>query len=198
MQQGRTAAVAGIATGATLMYLLDPDRGRRRRALLRDKVTRAAHVGADAIGVAGRDLSHRTAGAAARLQRAVVHEPVDDDVLAERVRAQLGRYVSHPRALEVSASGGVVTLRGPILQAEVSRLLRAIERIRGVREVSPELEEHATRDIPALQGGARPAGAWSNAWPGRWSPATRLLTGSLATLAAVAVVRNGSLTASRF
>jgi hypothetical protein len=197
MQQGRTAAVTGIATGAALMYLLDPDRGRRRRALLRDKMTRAAHTGTEAMGVAGRDLAHRTTGAAARLRRAVSHEPVDDDVLAERVRAQLGRYVSHPRALEVSASGGVVTLRGPILASEAPRLLRAVERIRGVREIAPELQEHTTQDIPALQGGTPPAKGWGNIWPGRWSPATRLLTGGVATLAAVAVARNGSLTSSR-
>jgi len=197
MQQGRTAAVTGIATGAALMYLLDPDRGRRRRALLRDKMNRAAHAGVEAAGVAGRDLAHRTTGVAARMKQTLVHEPVDDDVLAERVRAQLGRYVSHPRAVEISAASGVVTLRGPILKGEVQRLLRAVERIPGVREVSPELDEHVTRDIPALQGGATPAGGWRNMWPGRWSPATRLLTGGLATLAAVAVARNGSLTSSR-
>jgi hypothetical protein len=179
------------------MYLLDPDRGRRRRALLRDKMNRAAHTGVEAVGVAGRDLAHRTTGVAARMKRTLVHEPVDDDVLAERVRAQLGRYVSHPRALEISAAAGVVTLRGPILEGEVPPLLRAVERIPGVREVSPELDEHVTRDIPALQGGATPAGGWRNMWPGRWSPATRLLTGGLATLAAVAVARNGSLTSSR-
>jgi hypothetical protein len=195
MQQGTTAAVAGIATGAALMYLLDPDRGRRRRARLRDKMTRAAHTSVEAMGVAGRDLAHRTTGAAARVQRAVRQETVDDDTLRERVRAQLGRFVSHPRAIEVSAANGVVTLRGPILQAEVTRLLRAVERIPGVREIAPELDEHVVQDIPALQGRATPRSALSGVRPGRWSPATRLLTGGLASLAAFAVARNRSITA---
>lgn len=197
MHQGRAAAVTGMAVGAALMYVMDPDRGRRRRALLRDKMNRAAHAGVDAVGVAGRDLAHRTTGLSARVQRTVSNEAVDDSVLAERVRAQLGRYVSHPRAIDVSASNGVVTLRGPILKAEVPRLLRVVERISGVREIAPELEEHATRDIPALQGGTMRRGAWGNAWPGRWSPATRFLTGGLATLAAVAVARNGSVLSSQ-
>jgi len=39
--------------------------------------------------------------------------PVDDDVLVERVRAHLGRAVSHPHAVDVGAADGVVTLRGP-------------------------------------------------------------------------------------
>jgi hypothetical protein len=182
-----------MAVGAALMYVMDPDRGRRRRALLRDKMNRAAHAGVGAAGVAGRDLAHRTSGLSARLQRAVSDETVDDGVLAERVRSQLGRCVSHPRAIEVSASNGVVTLRGPILKAEIPRLLRVVERTHGVREVAPELEEHTTRDIPALQGGTMRQGAWSNVWPRRWSPATRFLTGSLATLAAVAVAQRAAL-----
>jgi hypothetical protein len=197
MQFDRSAVVAGVGLGAATMYLLDPDRGRRRRALLRDKMVWGARVGADGLSVAGRDLAHRASGAAARVQRLARHELVDDDVLGERVRAQLGRYVSHPRALEVSASNGVVTLRGPILQEEISSLLRAVERIPGVRDIAPELEEHSTGDIPALQGGTRPPAVRSNVWPGRWSPATRLLTGGLAALAAVAVARSSSMVARR-
>jgi osmotically-inducible protein OsmY len=195
MQLDRSALVAGVGMGVATMYLLDPDRGRRRRAVLRDKMVRGARVGVDGLGVAGRDLAHRASGAAARVKRLARHESVDDQVLAARVRAQLGRYVSHPRALEISASNGVVTLRGPILEGQITPLLRAIEHIPGVRDIAPELEEHSTSDIPALQGGTTPPSARSNVWPGRWSPATRLLTGSLAALAAVAVARNSAVVA---
>jgi hypothetical protein len=72
----------------------------------------------------------------------------------------------------------VVTLRGPILQHEVRRLLNTIERIGGVREVVNELEEHKeAANIPALQGGSTPPGLQPEIWQREWSPTTRLLAG---------------------
>ena len=53
---------AGLGLGAGLMYFFDPDRGRRRRASLRDTVTHAAHVTRQALGKTSRDLSHRVNG----------------------------------------------------------------------------------------------------------------------------------------
>ena len=192
MQQNRGAFAAGMVLGAGLMYLMDPDRGRRRRALARDKAIRTARRTGSALGATGRDLANRTSGLAARATHAVRSQMVDDEVLVERVRAQLGRYVSHPRALDVYVSDGVVILRGPILASEVSGLVNAVEKIRGVRSVTPELDAHDSADIPALQGGTAPPSAWGNLWPTRWSPTTRLLTGTAATLAALAAARNAS------
>jgi hypothetical protein len=56
------ALVGGISVGAALMYLLDPDRGRRRRALVRDK---AKGLSNDALKAARRkshDLKNRAQG----------------------------------------------------------------------------------------------------------------------------------------
>ena len=39
--RGGRAFICGLAAGAALMYLLDPERGRRRRALLRDQLVSA-------------------------------------------------------------------------------------------------------------------------------------------------------------
>lgn len=192
MQQNRGALATGMILGAGLMYLMDPDRGRRRRALARDKMIRATRRSADALGATGRDVANRTSGLAAKATHALRSETVDDDVLVERVRAQLGRYVSHPRALDVHAADGVVILRGPILSSEVAGLVAAVEKIRGVRAVTPELDAHETADIPSLQGGTTPPASRMNLWPTRWSPTTRFLTGTAATLAALAAARNAS------
>lgn len=41
--------VGGIWLGAGLMYVLDPDRGKRRRAMFRDKATDVLEQAGDAI-----------------------------------------------------------------------------------------------------------------------------------------------------
>src|SRR5437763_1294527 len=113
-----TALLAGAGLGAGLMYFLDPDRGRSRRAWMRDKAVHAAHEAQDAACVVGRDLRQRSQGLMAEAQSRLREDHVSDDVLVERVRSQMGRVVSHPRAIEVMAHNGRVTLRGPILANE--------------------------------------------------------------------------------
>jgi hypothetical protein len=117
-----------VGLGAGLMYLLDPERGRRRRALVRDQFVHALYEIDDMIGVVSRDLGHRTRGAWAgvwSLPRRSVGETVPDATLNERVRSKLGRFVSHTRPIEVTARAGRVTLSGPILTHEVDGLLAA-------------------------------------------------------------------------
>ena len=58
-------ALGGLALGAGLMYILDPDRGRGRRAYARDKVTSAVNKTGRAIGRKSRDLKNRAQGIAA-------------------------------------------------------------------------------------------------------------------------------------
>jgi uncharacterized membrane protein len=171
-------ALTGLGLGIGLMYFLDSARGARRRARVRDRLAHAARVAGDSAGATARDVAHRTSGIAARVRNRVQHEDeVDDRVLIARVRSQLGRVVSHPRALEVDAVDGAVTLRGPVLEAEVPQLLTAVEHVRGVTRVVNELEPHREAgNIPALQGGSVPPGIQPDSWQRRWAPATRLVT----------------------
>jgi hypothetical protein len=142
MLQNRGSALAAMGLGAGLMYFVDPQRGRRRRALVRDKFAHALSISADAADTTARDLVHRMAGTIARLRGALRRRATDDVVLCERVRARLGRVVSHPHAIDVKATAGRVMLSGPIVQAEAKKLVRAVERVDGVREVVNALEEH--------------------------------------------------------
>ena len=63
--------VSGLALGATLAYLLDPDRGGRRRALLRDKARHATRSISEAAETSARDIANRSRGASASLRRQV-------------------------------------------------------------------------------------------------------------------------------
>lgn len=146
--------IAGLLAGAFAMYLLDPDRGGRRRALLRDQAARAGHKLGDGLDATARDWGNRARGTVAQVRSRFRKEMVDDVVLYERVRSTVGHAVSHPSAIEVTVSEGRVTLQGPVLEHELDGLLRAVGRVRGVSEVVNELEVHREPGgVPSLQGG---------------------------------------------
>lgn len=56
------ALLAGLGTGAVLMYLLDPDRGNRRRSLIRDKVVKLNRQTQHAVSGKVKDMSNRAKG----------------------------------------------------------------------------------------------------------------------------------------
>jgi osmotically-inducible protein OsmY len=126
------------------MYLLDPSAGKRRRTLLRDKFLHGIRSARDAMGVASRDVAHRSRGLLARAKTPFVCGAVPDSVLAERVRAQAGHVLSHPGAIRVSVRDGRVTLTGAVLAEEVRRLLKRVARVPGVTGVENELGAYET------------------------------------------------------
>jgi hypothetical protein len=164
--------IAPLVLGATAMYLFDPDRGNRRRALIRDAAVRASRKTRDGMAALGCDLRNRGAGAVAEVRGWFEERPGDDRVMVERVRAELGRVSSHPGAIDVFASGGRIALSGPVLASEHAGICRAIGRVRGVETVIDNLEVHNDPDsIPSLQGGVtRPGQMWLR---GSWSPTTQ-------------------------
>lgn len=195
--EGKTASwagfLAGAGVGAAVMYLIDPSQGARRRGLLRDKATHLAHKTADGVGSARRDIAQRAQGTWASARARFSSKDVPDYILVERVRARLGRHVSHPHAIDVLADCGCVTLRGRILREEVEPLLRAVERVPGVYEIDNLLEPHERDEgIPALQGGRPRGGEHYDIFHRNWSPATRAIVGGIASaLAAYGASRRG-------
>jgi uncharacterized membrane protein/osmotically-inducible protein OsmY len=175
----RHVLLTGLGLGAGLMYFFEPDRGRRRRAHIRDAATHIVNAADDVIGKAVRDLRHRASGFVAEIDSAFRSEDVIDDVLVARVRSKLGRVVSHPHAVEVTADQGRVTLRGHVLSSEEDSLLKAVSRVRGVREVENKLKAHEEAGhIPELQGGVPRDGETFELLQANWSPAVRLLAGA--------------------
>jgi uncharacterized membrane protein len=169
----------GIACGAAAMYWLDPAAGRRRRAIFRDKLTSVSTDLGDAIGVARRDLTYRTRGLGARVRGIFATNDVPDAVLVERARSAMGRIVSHPGAIDVTAVNGMVRLGGCVLASEHSALLDVVSSVRGVDYVIDELAVHTdSTGIPSLQGGRR-RHLSSVAGYEKWSPAKRLLASTV-------------------
>lgn len=162
--------IAGAGVGAGCMYLMDPDRGRARRALLRDKTISAYREVQMSVERAQADLANRTHGLLANAKPFCQHEPVDDDRLVARVRAKLGRLVSHPHAIDVIAQHGEITVSGDVLEQEAEGLLSGVGAIRGVSSVCDHLLRHRdVAKIPSLQGGRerrlpKPELSWRH-WP---------------------------------
>jgi hypothetical protein len=174
----------GAAAGSALMFMLDPNGGGRRRALVRDQMARATRKTRDGLDATARDLANRTGGIVAAARGRWSDEPVEDGTLVERVRATLGHVCSHPRAVDVYAHDAEVTLRGPVLSSEVDRVLAAAAAARGVTAVHNELDVHESADgIPSLQGVGRIGEPPLDILQHNWAPSTRALVsaGLLAT-----------------
>jgi len=172
---------ACLTVGAGLMYLLDPNRGRTRRAIARDKAASLYSDSADYAGKIQRDLRNRAAGVAAGVKGKLTSEDeIADQKLEARVRAKLGRATAHPHPIRVRAERGCVTLEGPILAHEVDGLVSAIRSVAGVSEVQNRLQVHeAPGNIPDLQGDKEWPGERSEFMQANWSPTARLVASAL-------------------
>ena len=166
-----------IAVGAVAMYLSDPDRGRRRRAVATDKVRRLASRTGSAIDIASRDLGNRLQGLRAQASHLFSRRRdtlADDEVLVARVRKELGRAVSHPRAIKVNVQQGCVTLHGSVLAHEKQHLLDCVSAVAGVSALEDHLETHETAEhVPSLQGEGRMRSVRASVSHESWSPALR-------------------------
>ncbi len=167
------ASAAGL--GAGFMYFLDPDRGRRRRALVRDKSTSAWTQSSETAGKAWRDVSNRAQGIAAKGRHLIgrVQGSTDDQVIESRVRSRLGRATNHPAAINVTVTDGHVQLNGAVLEHEHHAVLQAIRSISGVTSVEDRLIRHQTAEgVPSLQEGRHMRTGEG------WTPAVRALAGA--------------------
>lgn len=180
MEQQKTASglamwLAGAALGAATMYFSDPRQGRRRRALLRDKLYSMSLDALDTRDATMRDLGNRIDGMRAKFWRAVEgrEPPPGENILCARLRTMLGRLVSHPHAITVTADGGHVVLSGAILAGERETLLAEAYKVPGVTAIEDRLSVYASpAGVPALQGRHRVASQ------AEWQPALRALAGA--------------------
>lgn len=180
MGKGMSAGVliVGAGVGAGCMYLMDPDRGRARRALIRDKAASGYRDVRDSVEKAQADLANRAHGLLAHAKSAVRRKPVEDDQLTARVRAKLGRLVSHPHAIDVIARDGMITLAGAVLEAEAEPLVSGVATVPGVSKVCDHLLRHRdAADVPSLQGGRERHPGLVPVLSQEWPPAFRMLAG---------------------
>ena len=171
--------LSGVGLGAGLMYLLDPQGGGRRRAVARDKAVSSLKKGGRALRKTSIDLGNRTRGLVAQASSRLRKDDADDQILEARLRSKLGRWVSHPSAIEVEVQDELVVLSGQVLASEIDRLLAKVQKVKGVQDVESRLEIHESADgVPALQGEGRNGNRFS--WKGVRPRTAALGVGALA------------------
>ena len=127
--------VSGIGLGAGLMYFLDPDLGRRRRALCLDQCYHAMRKLNDTAEATCKDLANRAYGTFAELRSSMIEHDNSDPVVVNRVRSKLGHFASHPSDIKVAAHDGDVTLSGHVPPQEAPKLIKAAKSVIGVNRV---------------------------------------------------------------
>lgn len=129
----------GVALGAGLTYFLDRDTGSRRRALARDKVVRAGHELEEAAVANARHARNRAAGLLHEARAGLTERHVDDRIVEERVRSEIGRKVAGSPDLDIVAQNGRVTLSGSVPADSVQDVVRVVKSVRGVNAVENQL-----------------------------------------------------------
>lgn len=139
--------VLGALVGAGLMFLLDPDRGRRRRARLRDKLIHGAHEAedlGDAAASSARHFRNRARGVVAETRSRFRESRVEDSVLEGRLRAELGRLVQPVGDIRAEVMDGSVRLTGTVDPHDEERIVNGLRRLPGVRSLHNQLRPGVT------------------------------------------------------
>jgi osmotically-inducible protein OsmY len=127
------AGAAGLAAG----YFLDPDSGKRRRHLARDRGLALFRRGAQTTR---REAEYRTGQVEGKVEaaksKAAPEKPAaNDQALAERVKSEIFQPADAPKgSVNVNVEHGIVYLRGEVKRPEQIRKL--IEQAGGVDGVA--------------------------------------------------------------
>jgi gas vesicle protein len=128
----------GAAAGAVAAFLLDPIRGRARRAQLVDRAGAMARDAGESLERGARQISATVEGKAAALRASGEAEPMPNDAsLAMKVESELFRDADVPKGdININVEQGIVVLRGEVAEPAMSeRLEKAARAIPGVWEV---------------------------------------------------------------
>jgi osmotically-inducible protein OsmY len=138
------ASLGLIALGGLIMYLVDPDRGRSRRARLTDQAEARSRDVADAVSATARYQAGVVKGVAHDVADVFTSDDTDydDKQLFQKVQSEVvGPTELGDAELEIDVTNGEVSVRGSLQDEKVRRqLIKAIGKVDGVRSVEDNLE----------------------------------------------------------
>jgi osmotically-inducible protein OsmY len=130
-------SLAALAAAAT--YFFDPQNGKRRRNMARDRTAALFRRLGRRGERAGRAVAAEATGLAAKAQHLQEEEkPQPDDVtLARKVESELFRDEEVPKGrINVNAENGKIVIRGEVDRPEmISELEERVRKVQGVQGV---------------------------------------------------------------
>jgi osmotically-inducible protein OsmY len=141
-------SVGAFVVGAGLAYMFDPQSGKRRRHVLRDRsVALLRRLGRRSVGKA-KYVAGQAEGVAAQATGAVSRqdEGADDATVKDRILSQAFREAGvNTGDVAVDVADGIATLRGTLQSADlVHDLVERVRAVPGVRTVTPRLTVSGT------------------------------------------------------
>jgi len=131
--------IAASLTSMALTYVFDPERGRRRRHVMRDMMMARGRRMLRGMNRTWHGAAAETYGVSHRIVH-LVPKPTDvpdDETLCQRVESQLFRDRHVPKGqMNITCEHGTVILRGELdTPAEIARIEDRVRRVAGVRAV---------------------------------------------------------------
>jgi osmotically-inducible protein OsmY len=126
------------ALGAALAYFFDPQNGRRRRVMLRDRAAAFGRRRGRGAAQFGRAASAEAYGVKQKLaHRQEEPKDFDDQTLKAKIESEVFRPADAPKGdVNVNVENGVVYLRGQVEAPEIVNDLESrVRKVQGVREV---------------------------------------------------------------
>jgi hypothetical protein len=148
-----------VLLGAATAFLLDPQSGKRRRALLRDQAVHFRHMLPRRLRGAVRQSEGRMEGVLHEVGEHLpghVHEPPPDlnQFITQRVASELGRDRRIPWGdINLDAADGIVHVRGTVADEELARHIgQEAAKVADVRAVVSLLHTPDGRPVGGIAG----------------------------------------------
>jgi hypothetical protein len=147
--------LAGIVLGAGAMTLLNRERGAVNRRRIRDKAEHFLKVGKRETQKTAKRYWKSASGLIQEKRARMQEGKIPDEILEERVKAQIGHVLSH-RGVIVRARDGHVIVDGMVEPGEKQKLADRLGATRGVRSFDLLVEEQNDEErFPIIHGGSR-------------------------------------------
>jgi osmotically-inducible protein OsmY len=136
-------AKTAFLAGAGAVYFLDPETGKRRRHVARDRTLRALRRLQRGAVKKVKLVGGHARGLVAITRRAVTQPSVavDDETVAQRIRSDALRDLGFStKDIDVRVEDGFARLRGSVNTIDdADRLVSRVRKVPGVRDVSAEV-----------------------------------------------------------
>ena len=135
--------IAAVAAGIGLAYFFDPQSGRRRRHVLRDRTLGLLRRTVRRVGRAGRGAVADVEGAAHKAAHLREQRKPDltDETITAKIMSEVFRDPQLPKGdVNVNVERGVAVLRGTVDRLDlIDELVARVRKVQGVREVASML-----------------------------------------------------------